>query len=365
MNTYSLKLTILLIISFNGLFLGVLIFLGHLIKDFKSSRTWFLFILFFIFGLFQVHYIFFEVGKLHQYKIINLFPVLAISFLGPSIYVISQHTLSFTFRLIKDYYKHFIIGILISIITAILIFFSDPEQTKLIPGYFYNESTMYVGCFAYLMFILYLALSIRAFIKSFVFSRSILRENPFVLAILSILLFMIAGCVLDIMALIFNSRLFMEFALIILNLVIVTLFFILFRFPEYGKKIKKIVQHETKRRSYLKGVDVQVLETKINQLIQEEEIFTDENLTLDSMAEKLNISRHQLSELLNKKLGENFSSFIKKYRIKKAKQLLIEYPDMNILNIAFDVGFKSKSTFNDAFSKLERTTPAQFRKQNL
>ncbi|MCP3901974.1 MAG: AraC family transcriptional regulator [Desulfobacteraceae bacterium] len=215
------------------------------------------------------------------------------------------------------------------------------------------------------MFILYLALSIRAFIKSFVFSRSILRENPFVLAILSILIFMIAGCVLDIMALIFNSRLFMEFALIILNLVIVTLFFILFRFPEYGKKIKKIVQHETQKRSYLKGVDVRVLETKINQLIQEEEIFTDENLTLDSMAEKLNISRHQLSELLNKKLGENFSSFIKKYRIKKAKQLLIEYPDMNILNIAFDVGFKSKSTFNDAFSKLERTTPAQFRKQKL
>lgn len=146
---------------------------------------------------------------------------------------------------------------------------------------------------------------------------------------------------------------------------IVTLFFILFRFPEYEKKIKLLVEHESKKRSYLKGIDAQALETKINQLIQQDEIFTDENLTLDSMAEKLDISRHQLSELLNKKLGGNFSSFIKKYRIKKAKQILLEYPDMNIIDIAFDVGFKSKSTFNEAFAKLEKTTPARFRKNNL
>ncbi len=65
-----------------------------------------------------------------------------------------------------------------------------------------------------------------------------------------------------------------------------------------------------------------------------------------------------------KKKGDSFSSFINKYRIKKAKKMLLENPDEKILAIAFDTGFKSKSTFNSAFAKFANMPPSEFREKN-
>lgn len=69
--------------------------------------------------------------------------------------------------------------------------------------------------------------------------------------------------------------------------------------------------------------------------------------------------------LVNTYLGQNFYNFINKYRIEEVKKKLSEdnSKENNILTIALETGFNSKSTFNTVFKKIEGVTPSEYRKQ--
>ena len=63
-------------------------------------------------------------------------------------------------------------------------------------------------------------------------------------------------------------------------------------------------------------------------------------------------------------MNQNFFSFVNNYRIQLAKKLLSdpETSSMPIVELAVEVGFKSKSSFYDAFKKATEMTPTQFKK---
>ncbi len=98
--------------------------------------------------------------------------------------------------------------------------------------------------------------------------------------------------------------------------------------------------------------------------VTEEKPYLDSELTLSRLAEKLSFSPYYLSMLLNLHLKQNFYTFINKYRIDEVKRKLEQQDrtDENILEIAFDAGFNSKSTFNSMFKKFTHTTPSRYRK---
>jgi AraC-like DNA-binding protein len=78
------------------------------------------------------------------------------------------------------------------------------------------------------------------------------------------------------------------------------------------------------------------------------------------------MSRHHLTQLLNEKLEKNFYSFINEYRIGEAIDRLNDPAlQVNILSLAFDCGFNSKSSFNNYFKKITGSTPTAYRKQRL
>ena len=94
--------------------------------------------------------------------------------------------------------------------------------------------------------------------------------------------------------------------------------------------------------------------------------YLDNELTLAKLSEMLSIPQHHLSQVLNEKLNQNFFDFVNNYRIQEAKKLLVS-PEgglLTILAIAEEVGFNSKSAFNNAFKKVTNTTPSEFRKSN-
>lgn len=104
---------------------------------------------------------------------------------------------------------------------------------------------------------------------------------------------------------------------------------------------------------------------KLKYLIKAESVYKDPNLTIKSLASKMVISPRTLSEIINDELGKNFYEFINEYRIKEARRIL-EDPEtrqMSIIDIAYDVGYNSKSAFNRAFKLFTRMTPSQFRKK--
>ncbi|WP_257588005.1 AraC family transcriptional regulator [Leptospira sp. id769339] len=92
-----------------------------------------------------------------------------------------------------------------------------------------------------------------------------------------------------------------------------------------------------------------------------EKLFAEEEVTIQMVASKVGLSTHQLSELLNSRLGMGFAAYLNSKRIEEAKLLLKNDTEDNILNIAFAVGFGSKTSFNVEFKKATGLTPKQYK----
>lgn len=103
---------------------------------------------------------------------------------------------------------------------------------------------------------------------------------------------------------------------------------------------------------------------KLLHLLEQEKPFTDGELTIQKLAEKLSIPSHHLSQTINERLGQTFSDLINSYRIEEAKKKLLDpaFSHYSVLGIAEAVGFNSKSTFNSVFKKHTNMTPSEFRK---
>jgi len=92
-----------------------------------------------------------------------------------------------------------------------------------------------------------------------------------------------------------------------------------------------------------------------------------DSLTLRDLADLVKIPHHHLSIIINTGLNQNFYMFINTYRVDEARKMLIDpqYRDVNILNIAFNSGFNSKTTFNTVFKQVTGMTPTEFRKSKF
>jgi len=87
------------------------------------------------------------------------------------------------------------------------------------------------------------------------------------------------------------------------------------------------------------------------------------DLVLHQLAQQLGISANYLSQVINEQLNVNFYDFVNGYRVEEAKRLIRDagQEKINILNIALDSGFNSKSAFYTAFKKATSMTPTQYR----
>ncbi|MBU3101954.1 MULTISPECIES: PocR ligand-binding domain-containing protein [Clostridium] len=85
-------------------------------------------------------------------------------------------------------------------------------------------------------------------------------------------------------------------------------------------------------------------------------------ISIDEMASMCNVSPSYFSKLFKKNIGDNFSNYINKVRIKKAKELL-EASDIPIINLALDLGFEDCGYFIKVFKRIEGVTPAVYRNE--
>jgi len=91
--------------------------------------------------------------------------------------------------------------------------------------------------------------------------------------------------------------------------------------------------------------------------------YQDPDLGLTSLAEKLGLTAHELSRILNTVLKKSFNDFINEYRVAEIKRRMEDpaYDHLTLLGIAYDSGFNSKSTFNLIFKKITGRTPAEYK----
>ncbi len=115
-------------------------------------------------------------------------------------------------------------------------------------------------------------------------------------------------------------------------------------------------------------IEERVLESyykTLNEVIDKERPYKQFNLTITELASLVDISASNLSQLINRKEGVNFFNYINKYRVEYACLLLKERQELNIIEIAYESGFNSKSTFNSVFKKVTGMTPGDFRKNMI
>ncbi|HEX8330366.1 MAG TPA: helix-turn-helix domain-containing protein [Hymenobacter sp.] len=105
------------------------------------------------------------------------------------------------------------------------------------------------------------------------------------------------------------------------------------------------------------------LAQQLDELMRAEKLYRVSELRLDTLAERLNLSRHHLSQVLNEQLGMNFFEYINALRIEEAKELLIRTSrqELNIIEVAYEVGFNNKVSFNKSFKNATGLTPSEFR----
>lgn len=96
-----------------------------------------------------------------------------------------------------------------------------------------------------------------------------------------------------------------------------------------------------------------------------EKPFLNPAYSLPQFSRELGLSTNQASQYLNEHVGKSFFEFLAICRINEAKMLLLQEPERKIEDIALQVGYYSKSSFNSSFKKLTNLTPSAYRKNSL
>jgi AraC-like DNA-binding protein len=111
--------------------------------------------------------------------------------------------------------------------------------------------------------------------------------------------------------------------------------------------------------------DVETAVQRLSYIFQVEKIYRSARLSLDSLAERLGLQSHQLSAIVNSRLGKSFTEIVSDYRVEEVKKRLADPAEKaNILNIAYDAGFGTKASFNRIFKDRTGLTPSEYRRKH-
>jgi len=103
---------------------------------------------------------------------------------------------------------------------------------------------------------------------------------------------------------------------------------------------------------------------RLKTFMHEKKPYLNPDLTIKDLSDELGLNYKYLSQVINSRYGQNFYDFINHYRVREAQEIITRNSDakMTILEILYEVGFNSKSAFNNAFKKNTGKTPSEFKK---
>lgn len=129
---------------------------------------------------------------------------------------------------------------------------------------------------------------------------------------------------------------------------------------------KDILPKENENSATVKGNQNDAITSQISTLkyyMKEKEPFLDPSLTILELSNQIEIPVRDLSVLINHHMDQHFFDFVNEYRIEKAMSILKNplKSDLTVLEILYEVGFNSKSSFNTSFKKYTNLTPTAYR----
>ena len=128
-------------------------------------------------------------------------------------------------------------------------------------------------------------------------------------------------------------------------------------------RVVKSKNSSPKEATLISFKEMQSIVDQVDTYIKNSGVYMDKHLTIARVAEALHIHPKRISISINKTCQENFNSYINRYRVEKAEQMLKNESlnNLSIEGIGTEVGFQSKSTFYTAFRKITGTTPNRYK----
>lgn len=150
-------------------------------------------------------------------------------------------------------------------------------------------------------------------------------------------------------------------------------FYIAISFINYAAMYGKLNSAEVTDRERM---ETDTEEQKISQADNYEHLFGEQvkrwlsekrflapQLTIDDLAAEMGTNKLYMSRYINRKHGDNFSTWITKLRLEEAKSYMRENPNVKQEEVAIHSGFSSSSYLSRVFSRFESMTPTAWRKE--
>lgn len=157
-----------------------------------------------------------------------------------------------------------------------------------------------------------------------------------------------------------------------LSVLFITTFFVLkalyqpelFTGIDKDLKALKSTHIETKSLALGENDEKEEYLQKLSSYMEQEKPYLNYGLSLQQLAEETAIPEKELSQLINHHLGKHFFDFVNEYRVDYAKKLLVDpgKKEFTVLEVLYQSGFNSKSSFYTAFKKVSSQTPLGYRK---
>jgi AraC-like DNA-binding protein len=105
---------------------------------------------------------------------------------------------------------------------------------------------------------------------------------------------------------------------------------------------------------------------RLNSVMKTDKPYLDPDLTINQLAEIVDLSPKTLSQVINQSYKKSFFDFINTYRVEEAKELFDNSDDekLTIQEVMYQSGFNSKSSFNTFFKKVTGMTPSEYKNRH-
>ncbi|MCB0689277.1 MAG: AraC family transcriptional regulator [Saprospiraceae bacterium] len=129
-----------------------------------------------------------------------------------------------------------------------------------------------------------------------------------------------------------------------------------------GRSIRQVIPFVKYRKTGLTSSLSKIMRDRLIEIMDKDEPYLNSNLRLDDIAEALDLSRNHASQVINEHFNLSFFDFVNRYRVEKAKELLLERQEEGhtITQIAYESGFNNRASFYKAFRKFIGLSPSAF-----
>jgi len=364
-----------IIIVFQLLFISLFLFTS---KRGKSLSNKLLGLFFFFIAINFVDILFTVQGLQDYYHQIAQLDLAVLLLLGPLFFFYTKTIVYQDFRFrIKSIFHFFPFVIVATFLTISYNSITPESQKQMLNEINSFKLPLVFTLFVYSIYVhilAYLFLSWRE-VKRY---RKVLRENYSELSKLNLkwLKYMINSLVMLVLIALFQSFVPYVFGETYIYIVLIALILFVFYFinrvifkalnqPGILSGIKEDSKSMTKYAgSLLKDYERQEHKMSLLNFMENEKPYLKPELNLEDLAKSLSVTEKILSQVINQSFDKSFFDFINSCRIEEAKNILQSSSDskLTILEVIYQSGFNSKSSFNTCFKKMTRMTPTEFRR---